>query len=363
MGSSMYSAIASQPVRVMRVLSMVTLFHTISCGGGGGSSPTTPGGSSPTTPSGTLAAPAFLTAGTVSLRERTVPLTWGAVSNASAFVIEVSASAEFSNPTTINTPDASTSFTLTNAPLGHSFARVRAKNDAGTSNPSIPIAFTVVDFQNFIEALFLGTGPLEAPNDPLPCVNIAPGVTRGVLHGFARGANVPVRVASALSGSVQNLLREQVATIPVATVGRLNTTFELSADPDPPQRDSEIVLAFSPDTVRLCGNALACGQIPFLSLGLMRSAKFTYSPTIGDVPAVHEVAHLLGMCHVSAELIGGRPTNSLMGRFAVLPTSGPPSHDPRLTPWDIEALKAVYGSSLQPGAVRSDFVAAGLATP
>ena len=327
----------------------------VSCGGGGGGTPTAPGGA--------LAAPALLTVGTVSLRDRTVRLNWTAVQGATGYAIEVSSSSGFSSPTTINTPDANTSFTLMNAPLGQSFARVRAKNDAGTSNPSGQVTFTVVDFQEFIEALFLGTGPLQAPNDPVPCVSIAPGITRGVLHGFARGSDVPVRVASALSGSVQAVLREEIATIPGATLGRLRTTFELSADPDPPQRDSEIVLAFSPNTIALCGSDYACGQIPFSTLGLMRSAKFTYSPTIGEVPAVHEVAHLLGMCHVSAELIGGRPANSLMGNFAVLPTSGPPTNEPRLTPWDIEALGAVYGSSLQPGAVRSDFVAAGLVKP
>jgi hypothetical protein len=328
------------------------LVACLSCGGSGAANP-------PTTPSGTLSAPTGLTVGTVSLRNRTAALSWNASPGASSYVIEAGSSSGGTNLATITTPSASTSFTLIGHALGRSFVRVRARNDAGMSNTSNEVDFTLVDFQDFTEALFLGTGPLESTVAP-GCVNLAPG-NRGVLFGFARGSQVRVRVASMVSAINQQVIRELVTTIPDATVGKLNTTFEVSDDQNPTPRDHEIVIAHG-DTISLCGNPDGCGPGPFFfSFALVRWAKFTYSPTISEVPAVHEIAHILGMCHVNGDLIGGRPNNSLMGTQANPPTSGPASHAPRLTLWDIEGLQAVYGSSLNPGAVRSDFVAAGLA--
>lgn len=302
--------------------------------------------------------------GTVSLRDRTVPLSWVAATGASSYIIEIGSSAGASNRATITTPDAGTSYTLTDAAFGQSFVRVRSRNDAGVSNVSSEVSFNVVDFGHYIEALFLGTGPLQAPNDPLPCVNLPGGLTRGVLHGFARGSDVRILVASAVSGGNQQVIREMSGTIPEATAGRLMTTFDLSDSQDPTPRDNQITIAHAVDTVPLCGSPIICGPGPiFRGNAVITSAKFTYSDAIWDVPSVHEIAHVLGMCHVNGDLTGGRPNNSLMGSLSIPPTSGSPSHAPRLSPWDIETLQAVYGSSLHPGAVRSDFVAAGLIKP
>ena len=63
------------------------------------------------------------------------------------------------------------------------------------------------------------------------------------------------------------------------------------------------------------------------------------------------------MCHINADLIGGG-VNSLM-------SAGPSGSNqlPKLSPFDIEALQAVYGSSVAIGARRAEFVAAGLIKP
>ena len=353
----MSNPVHTSRVLVVRALAPVAIVGALSCGGGGGGSPTAP-------PSGTLQPPGNLSVGTVSLRDRSVPLSWGQSPGATAYVIEVGSSAGAANLATITTPNASPSFTLTDAPLGQSFVRVRARNDAATSSPSATVPFNVVDFQEFVEALLLGTGPLQAPNDPLPCVNLPGGLTRGVLHGFARGSDVRILVASAVSAGNQQVIREMSGAIPEATAGRLMTTFDLSDSQDPPPRDDQITIAHAADTVPLCGSAIICGPGPiFRGNAVVTWAKFTYSAAIWDVPSVHEIAHVLGMCHINGDLTGGRPNNSLMGSLSVLPTSGPDSHAPRLSAWDIEALQAVYGSPLSPGAVKSDFVAAGLAKP
>ena len=63
------------------------------------------------------------------------------------------------------------------------------------------------------------------------------------------------------------------------------------------------------------------------------------------------------MCHINADGIGGHE-RSLM---AAAQTPG--SQPDRLSPFDIEALQAVYGSSVAIGARRPEFVAAGLLKP
>jgi hypothetical protein len=73
---------------------------------------------------------------------------------------------------------------------------------------------------------------------------------------------------------------------------------------------------------------------------------------------VHDaVGHgVLGLCHIDARLIGG-PENSLMSAG---PGSSPGSGASSLTGLDLEAISAVYGSGVNPGASRSTFLAARL---
>jgi hypothetical protein len=62
---------------------------------------------------------------------------------------------------------------------------------------------------------------------------------------------------------------------------------------------------------------------------------------------------VLGLCHIDARLIGGAE-NSLM-------SSGPPgSGASNLTGMDLEAIRTVYASGVNPGAARSTFLAARL---
>ena len=76
---------------------------------------------------------------------------------------------------------------------------------------------------------------------------------------------------------------------------------------------------------------------------------------------VHDaIGHgILGMCHIDGALIGG-PSGSLMSGGPGVSSGQIAS---RLTALDIQAIQAVYASSLSPGAGRAEFVATGLIDP
>ena len=96
--------------------------------------------------------------------------------------------------------------------------------------------------------------------------------------------------------------------------------------------------------------------------GVMISSRSTLRKSIQPSDAfVHGViGHgILGMCYIDRELIGGND-KSLMADAPGAFTGLIPD---QLSEFDIAAAQAVYGSSLNPGATRDDFVNAGLIDP
>jgi hypothetical protein len=65
---------------------------------------------------------------------------------------------------------------------------------------------------------------------------------------------------------------------------------------------------------------------------------------------------VLGLCHIDARLIGGAENSLMSGGSGVSPGSGASN----LTGLDLEAIRTVYASSVNPGAPRSAFLAARL---
>ena len=65
---------------------------------------------------------------------------------------------------------------------------------------------------------------------------------------------------------------------------------------------------------------------------------------------------ILGLCHIDARQIGG-PENSLMSAG---PGVAAGEGAPGLTGLDLDAIRLVYSSSVNPGATRSAFLAARL---
>jgi hypothetical protein len=73
---------------------------------------------------------------------------------------------------------------------------------------------------------------------------------------------------------------------------------------------------------------------------------------------IHDaVGHgVLGLCHIDARQIDGAENSLMSAGLGVLPGSGAST----LTGLDIEAIRTVYASSVNPGAARSAFLAARL---
>ena len=83
--------------------------------------------------------------------------------------------------------------------------------------------------------------------------------------------------------------------------------------------------------------------------GVLRFSKsiFLDGATGHSAALVHEIGHaILGMCHISAETVGGCMNPTSLMATSPQGTINLPS---RLAPFDIEAAQTIYGSPLSPG--------------
>jgi hypothetical protein len=203
-----------------------------------------------------------------------------------------------------------------------------------------------------IDALFLGTGPL-IPRDGLTRCP-----TQAIWSGYPRGTAVRVRLGSRVPAGLRETLEAAVAPLSDATGGALVATIEPTADPDPQPGVNEVTVteAARPRSAG-CSSDAGCVEYRFAGRGLLMGARVIGPPGRSFGEYVRDtVGHAtLGLCRIDARLIGG-PENSLM-------SSGPERDAgaaPGLTGLDLEAIRAVYASSLNPGAPRSAFLAARL---
>lgn len=332
--------------------------------GGRDSTPTAP--STPTVPSScaTPSAPATLRASVVGF---TVTLSWSAVPNATSYIVEIGSVPGVSNLEVIDTQSSDTSFDWHNVARGSYFIRVKARNDCGTAaattgGPSnevtvdVPAAISLDRFtQDYIEALFLGTGPL-IPRDGFTACIWWP----GTWAGSPRGTTIRVRVSTSVSLEARNMIRRALGAVPEATHGAISTTFETTTDPDPFPGFDEATATDHPDPIsQNCTFERGCVIIGWRGDAIVQSSRTVLKQAILPADAfVHDlVGHgVMGMCHIDAMLIGGTG-NSLM-------SGGPGAYSghiaDELSPLDIRAARAVFGSSLNPGATRDDFIRVGL---
>jgi hypothetical protein len=204
-----------------------------------------------------------------------------------------------------------------------------------------------------VDALFLGTGPL-IPRD---------GLTECPLHGFwsgyPRGTSVRLRVSIRVPASAQAGLAEAIKPLPGATGGALLVILGVTSELDPEPGVNEVTVAeVALPRAAGCPSDAGCVQYRFAGRGLLMGARVV-APRGRSVSAyVHDaVGHgVLGLCHLDARQIGG-PEASLMSGGPGGPLGSGAS---TLTSLDLEAVRAVYASSINPGAGRSAFLAARL---
>jgi hypothetical protein len=206
---------------------------------------------------------------------------------------------------------------------------------------------------DFIDALFLGSGPL-IPRDgitecPLP----------GVWSGYSRGSTLRVRLSSRVPASVAEGLREAVRPVSDATAGSLAVTVETTSEADPEPGANEVTVTEQAlPRAAGCGSNAGCVEYRFAGRGLLMGARVVAPPGRSLGAYVHDVVGhaILGLCVVDARRIGGAENSLMSGGHGVGAGDGAPT----LTGLDLEAIRAVFGSSLAPGASRSAFLAARL---
>ena len=204
-----------------------------------------------------------------------------------------------------------------------------------------------------VDALFLGSGPLIPRDGTIECP------LQGFWSGYPRGASVRLRVSSRVPGPAQAGIVAALGALSGASAGSLLVNMEVTPDLDPQPGVNEVtVTEVALPRAAGCASDAGCVLYRFAGRGLLMSARIV-EPRGQSVSAyVHDtVGHgVLGLCHIDARLIGGGE-NSLMSSG---PGAPPGTGAPTLTGLDLEAIRAVYASGVNPGAARSTFLAARL---
>lgn len=217
---------------------------------------------------------------------------------------------------------------------------------AGTEEPPLRTS------QDIVEALFLGSGALSAG----ACPSI------GVWSGFPRGTTVTVTVSTSVSADKREAIRSALDRVLVATNGDIETTFQLTDDPNPLPGPNEVTSTSHPSpNTQGCASDIGCTIPTFASAGVLSSSRAVQPETQTVQAYVHDVVGhgILGLCHIDGGLIGGPELSLMSGGPGVF--SDQIAAEP--TQLDIDATRMVYASALQLGATRTDFAREGLVNP
>ena len=210
-----------------------------------------------------------------------------------------------------------------------------------------------VDTADVIDALVLGSGPLIPRDGATACPNPR------VWTGFPRGTTVRVRVSSTVAPDAQVALRRAVAQVASATDGAVAASVELTDAPDLLPGSNEVTVTTHPSPRNEgCPSDRGCVLQVFRGRGLLASGRALESPGQPVQAYVRDVVGrgILGMCQIDGTLIGGAGGSLMSAGRGIQPRSAASA----LTGLDVTAARAVYASSLDPGATRKEFLQAGL---
>ncbi len=344
-------------------LPLLALLVTLAaaCGGDGGS-PTapTPGPSVPP-------APQNLSVGTnPDLNGNTFTFTWDAAQTP-AFLVEIGHQPGTSDVAVIEVdqPHLTWDPPARDVDLVDYYVRVRGKNDVGIGPPSdVRCPGTVdpqcnigkvqdLDLRAFIEALFLGDGPLSL------------GPPSGFMGGFPFGSQITVTFLNTVDPHWREVVRDLLTVcaekdfrgdgaIPCAM--GLTFTYSETSDrgpildaiqggPRPPQNEVWVY-----DTPQGCTRGVthkyyeAGSSVTWAAIICLPSSTDEYE-------AAHEMGHALGF----QDLTFGLDIDSYMMR--------PVSFHCSLSVYEFAAVELAYAAGLRPGDSRQDFINAGLIEP
>jgi hypothetical protein len=213
---------------------------------------------------------------------------------------------------------------------------------ASCSRPTAPSPSGPATPADAIEGLFLSSGPSRVDG----CLH------NNVYAAFPTGSTVALVVASSVDDSGFAGLQQAVADVERVNAGRFRFVIRRTAETDPTPGRLEITSAHVPvaRTQSACGNTLGCTRILTRDGGLLLSVQVLLVLGSPTVSTVHDFGHAIGLCHVNPQTMPAAIMSSPYGRDV----------QSRFSDIELEAMRAVYASTLEPGARRADFVRAGL---
>ena len=250
--------------------------------------------------------------------------------------------------------------------LAPGVATVTATAQGVSGSATVTVEPDLSDFiKDYIEAIFLGSGPLIPQDNFTACVT-----NPGRWAAFPRGSTVNVIASNTLDMGSDNvdtkaLIQAALATVEEATLGEITTTFATTDHPDPIPTAGQATATDHPDPVSTgCAFDRGCVHIGFsdVNFTVIESSRSVLMEAIQPADAyVHDlIGHgIMGMCHIDQELIGGNNQSLMAGGPGAFTGLIPD----QLSPFDILAAQAVYGTDLKPGATQADFLAKGLIRP
>jgi hypothetical protein len=239
------------------------------------------------------------------------------------------------------------SMTITFPLPGRFYPQVVARNTwFSSAQVASRTPLIMLSLKDLIEALFLGTGPL-AQNPQAGCLAGA-----GTMSGWPSGASVTVTLASSLTADQRRRAAAAAGQVHQATSGAVDARVRDSSDPNPVPGANEIVVQQADLSGPFpCSSSAAGCTLPlqFSSPAVLSRVRIWLR---GQNTAGHEMGHALyGFCHLSTEA----GYVSVMGDFDQAGRG--------LSEADLAATQAVYRAGLRAGAMRNDFVSAGLIDP
>ena len=204
-----------------------------------------------------------------------------------------------------------------------------------------------------IDALFLGSGALIPRDGGIECP------MQGFWSGYPRGTSVRIRVSSRVPEPAQAGIQSAIGILGDATGGALTASLTVVPEADPAPAVNEVTVAEVPLPRSVgCSSDAGCVQYRFAGRGLLMGARIVAAPGRSVSAIVHDVVGhgVLGLCHIGADQVGGAEASLMSAGFGASPGSGASN----LTALDLDAIRTVYASSVNPGAGRAAFLAARL---
>ena len=238
-----------------------------------------------------------------------------------------------------------------NATISATFENVR-----GSSQIDVAPSGSLTTFmRDYIEALFLGTGPLTPTDGVRGCPQ-----SFGRWLGFPAGTTVQLLISSSVPPPSASALTDAAATVPGATGGALSVNVGSTSEANPLPTLNQVTATMHPDPLSTgCGFAQGCTRFTFVpGMPLILSARAILATNQFTPAYVHDaIGHgVLGLCHVDGNLIGGARLSLMSFGPGVFSNQLPA----RLSDFDLLAAQTVFNSGLAPGATRDDFLRMGL---